>query len=135
MRFPNRIFPASRRGDQRGAAAVELALVLPMLVMLVFGIIEFGRAYNAKIALTAATREGVRALVLGADADEVESTVTDAAPSLDPAKVTINPPVIAPCPVGQPAAVRATYDIAWNIPLFGSGTWTIEGRGVMRCGG
>lgn len=39
-------------GEERGAAVVELAIVLPLLVAFVFGIIEFGRAYNTRIELT-----------------------------------------------------------------------------------
>lgn len=52
------------RGDA-GASAVEFALVLPLLLLVVFGIIDFGRAYNAQQALNAGTREGARVLALG----------------------------------------------------------------------
>jgi len=44
----------------RGAVAVEFAILLPVLLLLVFGIIDFGRALNAQIALTQAAREGAR---------------------------------------------------------------------------
>jgi Flp pilus assembly protein TadG len=47
-------------GSDRGAAVVEFAIVLPVLLLLVFGIIDFGRALNAQIALTQAAREGAR---------------------------------------------------------------------------
>jgi len=113
---------------------VEFALILPLLVMLVFGIVEFGRAYNAKITLTAATREGARLLALNGSADQVRTRVRDSAPSLDTARIAFAP-ITAPCPAGGLAEVRATYPLAWDIPLVGSGTWTLEGRGVMRCGG
>src|SRR5450759_4377301 len=46
--------------DDRGAAAVEMALVLPVLLFLLMGMIDFGRAYNAQIQLSQAAREGVR---------------------------------------------------------------------------
>jgi Flp pilus assembly protein TadG len=39
---------------------VEFAILLPVLLLLVFGIIDFGRALNAQIALTQAAREGAR---------------------------------------------------------------------------
>ncbi len=39
------------RGE-RGAAAVEFALVLPLLVALVLGIVDFGRAYNQQVSKT-----------------------------------------------------------------------------------
>ena len=48
---------------QKGAELVELALVLPLFLLLLIGIIEFGRAYNAYENVIHATREGVRAAV------------------------------------------------------------------------
>lgn len=47
--------------NQRGAAAVEFAIVLPVLVLLVFGIIEFSLALYDKAVITNASREGARA--------------------------------------------------------------------------
>ena len=46
--------------DQRGAAAVELALVLPLFLVLIFGTVEFGLALHAKGLLASAAREGAR---------------------------------------------------------------------------
>jgi hypothetical protein len=59
----------------RGAAAVEAALVLPLLLLLVFGIIDFGRMLNAQIRVTEAAREGARALSLNANATGRVDTV------------------------------------------------------------
>ena len=56
-----------RRGDA-GASAVEFALVLPILVMLVFGIISFGIVFAQKLALSNSTREAARASVVGVQA-------------------------------------------------------------------
>lgn len=120
--------------DQRGAAVVEFALILPVLVMLVFGIIQFGRAYNTTISLTAAAREGARLLSLDGTVAEVETRVRDSAPSLNPDLITISP-ITSPCTPGSLAEVRATYPLAWDIPLLGGGTWNLSGHGVMRCGG
>ncbi len=49
-----------RRHDRRGVEIVELAMVLPIMVMLVLGIIEFGRAFQMAQLLTSAAREGAR---------------------------------------------------------------------------
>lgn len=49
------------RGRDRGAVAVEMALVTPILVMLVFGIIQFGIVFAQKLALSNAAREAARA--------------------------------------------------------------------------
>ncbi|MCT1433984.1 pilus assembly protein, partial [Dietzia maris] len=48
----------------RGAAAVEFALVLPILLLLVLGILEFGRAYHVQTILSNAARDGVRVMAL-----------------------------------------------------------------------
>jgi hypothetical protein len=48
------------RRDDRGANLVEMALVLPLLLMLFMGIVDFGRAYYSYVTLTNAAREGAR---------------------------------------------------------------------------
>jgi len=48
------------RSDASGQAIVEFALVLPILLLLMVGILEFARAWNLHQALTDATREGAR---------------------------------------------------------------------------
>ena len=50
--------------DDSGQAMVEFALVLPILLMLVIGIFEFGRAWNAYQVITDAAREGARNMVV-----------------------------------------------------------------------
>lgn len=50
----------SRSDRQDGAAAVELALVLPLLVMLLFGIIQFGIIFAQELGIGNGAREGAR---------------------------------------------------------------------------
>ena len=51
----------SRRADRdRGAAALEMALVLPVLLLVIGGIIDFGRMYMGEILVTNAARDGAR---------------------------------------------------------------------------
>lgn len=119
--------------DEKGAAAVELALVLPILVLLLFGVIEFGRGYNAKVELTAAVREGARAAALSSG-DPVAAT-RNAAPGLTPASLAVT--VVTPCPptgTGN-TTVKATYPFTYSIPFFGTATFSLKATGVMRCGG
>lgn len=54
----------SNRGKQRGIAAVEFSLVLPVLLLLLFGIIEFALAMYDKAVITNASREAARAGVV-----------------------------------------------------------------------
>ena len=121
-----------QRHRERGVVAVEFALVAPLLILLIFGAIQFGRAYNAKIELSAAVREGARVLALGSD--DPAAVTRDAAPGLDPDAITV---ITSddPCTAGTPATVDASYPFDLNIPFWGNAAVTISARGVMRCGG
>lgn len=122
-----------RTRDERGAALVELALVLPVLVLFVFGIVEFGRAYNARIELTSAVREGARAGALGGN--PVTAT-RNAAPGLTASQIQVASTVCPAVPVANDnVSVTATYPFHYDIPLLRSGTWMLQAKGVMRCGG
>ena len=123
----------------RGAAAVEFALLLPLLLLLVFGIIDFGRALNAQITLTQAAREGARLAALGEP--NVVSGTQAAATGLSPVAVTVTS-----CPVNAGAGVDATVKVSYTFSfvtplsalskLFGSAlpsTMTLSAQGVMPC--
>ncbi|MGA8994450.1 MAG: TadE/TadG family type IV pilus assembly protein [Nocardioidaceae bacterium] len=65
------------RGD-RGAVSVEFALVLPILIMLVFGIIDFGFMVNRNTMINNVSRDAVRVGSLNGRYADVSSTVTSA---------------------------------------------------------
>ena len=119
-----------RRSGERGAAAVEFALVCPILFMLLIGMVEFGRGYSAKISITAAAREGARAVALG---DDGTAAALAAANDLDASKLTVVAP--ASCEQGEPVTVTTRYAFSYSIPLLPAKTVNLESRGVMRCGG
>ena len=62
MRQPQR----QKVSRSEGQALVEFALLLPLFLMLLFGMIDFGRAYSASVTQTNAAREGARLGVTGA---------------------------------------------------------------------
>jgi Flp pilus assembly protein TadG len=68
-----------RWGRESGASAVEFALVLPLLLLIVFGTVEFGLAYNRQQAFHAAAREGARLVAVGYALDEVRASVVSVA--------------------------------------------------------
>jgi len=55
------------RREDRGAAAVEFALIAPLFIVLLFGIIDYGWAFGQRLGLTSAVREGARLAVVNAD--------------------------------------------------------------------
>jgi Flp pilus assembly protein TadG len=67
---------AGRRSGQRGAAMLEVALTLPLMLLVAVGIFEFGRAFLCWQVLTNAAREGARVAVLpNAQTDAVQARV------------------------------------------------------------
>jgi Flp pilus assembly protein TadG len=133
---------ATSRRD-RGASAVEFALLLPVLLLLLFGIVDFGRAINAQITLTQAAREGARVAALGQSAASVQNRVTTAAaPLLSPVPATVTT-----CPAnagpGVDAVVSVSYAFSFATPvgaiaaMFGSVTYgttlTLTAKGELPC--
>jgi len=129
---------ARRPRGERGASAVEFALIVPLLVLLVLGIAEFGRAFQVQGTLSAAAREGVRAMALQNDPVAARTAVRNAAASLNPtvtnAQIVITP---AACPAAGGSTnirVTITYRMPYLTGFFGSGL-NLSGTGVMRCSG
>src|SRR3954468_4974371 len=86
----------TRKHDERGAAMVEFALILPLLVLLTFGIIEFAIAFNTDSNINQAGRAGGRtAAILSTDPQMAFKAGAAAATSLDvqPGTVVGNPTV------------------------------------------
>jgi len=127
-----RFRPNSRVKGERGAAMVEFAIILPLLIIVVFGIIEFGRAYNTKITLTHAAREGVREYALTQNSTDGQNAAEGAATGLDLVQLSY---ANTGCVVGNPTTVTLTYPFQLNIPFFSSSPLTLVGEGTMRCGG
>ena len=124
-----------RRCHDSGAAAVEFALLAPVLLLLLIGIVEFGRVYNAQVTVTAAAREGAREMAVRNDLTAAIDRVMAAAPALNPAlsagQISIIP---ADCQAGNDVSVEVTYPVPLLTGIIVDEI-TVTGRGVMRCGG
>ena len=112
----------SRRSVRRfrsGNAVLDMALIMPLLIMLTFGAVEYGFALYIKHSLQAAAREGARAAVVsGATATEVQAAVDSAmlAAGFQQAKYT-RPPTIAPANWTSAAAgttITVTVNTTWG---------------------
>jgi len=123
------------RSDQRGAAAVELALVLPVLLLILAGIIEFGRGYHEKISMTHAAREGARALAVGKTASVAEATAVGAATGVGLTTAEVSTvPASGTCTPGSTVTVEINHRLDFFIQLIGDGV-DLTSKASMRCGG
>lgn len=119
-----------RASGERGVTAVEFAIILPLLMMMIFGIIEFGRAYQARLTVTHAAREGVRVLAVTEDKVAAEAAALAAVTGLDTGSVTVTG---TPCAAGLPAEMVVTYPVTIEIPGTGVHSFTLTGKAVMTC--
>jgi Flp pilus assembly protein TadG len=105
--------------------------------LLIMGMLEFSRAYNAQISISNAAREGARVMAIHDDAATARSAAIDAAVSLNPAlasgDIAISPASCAGAVDGT-VEVAITYDLPLMTGFFGI-TLPISGVGVMLCGG
>lgn len=141
----------ARPGRERGAAAVEFALLLPLLLLIVFGIIDFGRALNTQITLTQAAREGARLAALGQTCGSLTTPGTvlyrtqTAATGLNLGQAGASVSCTT-CPQGAGPTVDGTVAISYPFSfvtpisaistLFGNGitnSYTLNATGVVPC--
>ncbi len=78
------------RREQRGQSLVEVAFVLPVLLALLLGIFDFGRAIYAYNALSNASREAVRLAIVDQNATAVTVEAHKAAIGLDVGSVNVS---------------------------------------------
>lgn len=123
--------------NEKGASAVEFAIILPILIMLVFGIFQFGIAYNTYITITHAAREGARIAAVDLDPYDhdplIDIIIERANNIITKDNITINHPDPAVLKIGDPVEVIITYKITIEIPLLPP--WeniTLTSRAVMR---
>jgi Flp pilus assembly protein TadG len=142
------------RGD-RGAEAVEFALISIPLLLLIAGIVQFGFAYHAQVTVTQAARAGARlAAICGSTCPtSVTQSTIDAAPGLTLTAGNVNiqycttgstPTCSAGyCPAGKTqadgnAVVTVTYPYNFTFGVLTNSTSpsiTITGKASLPCGG
>lgn len=130
----NRCRPARRHG----AAAVEFALIAPLMLLFTFGMIEISRMMMVKNAATQASREGARVAVLpGSESADVRTRVQEELTlmSIDVATIELDPEIISNAPPGSNVTVRVRVnpdDVSW-VPSFLTFTIPeISATSVMR---
>ncbi|BCW67953.1 hypothetical protein NicSoilB4_27160 [Arthrobacter sp. NicSoilB4] len=123
-----------QKGRERGAVAVEFALVAPILLAIVVAIVEFSSFYNLQISVTQAAREAAREMAVTKNAGQAVAAGVAGAPGLGipPGNITFSAGGCAT--PGATVIATITFTRASLTGFFGP-TVTVNGRAAMRCGG
>lgn len=127
----------SRTARERGAAAVEFALILPILLILVGGVIDFGRLFYTQIQLSNAARDGVRLAAMGTaySSSQIQSRVVTAA---SPLVVATSGVTVTVCSgAGSSAVVTVVPQTAFTWTMLGMVPGmplpALQGKATMTC--
>jgi Flp pilus assembly protein TadG len=132
----------NRVSREDGVAAVEFALILPVLALLLFGTLEFGRVWSQYQLYQGAAREGARCAAVKVDSDcVVQDEIKQAAAPFTVSKaadVKIVGGPSGPCTtatVGKDVQVSWQQDLELNIPFWNNVKLTPTVKAVFRCEG
>jgi Flp pilus assembly protein TadG len=117
--LPHKIWSRLRRQD--GQAFVEFVIVLPILVMLVLGICQFGLAFHNYLSITDATRVGARAAAVKRTAgacDAAKTAIQNTVSAKQWSKVSSQITCTAGPNVGDPITVTVKYPYEIGLPGF-----------------
>jgi len=120
----------------KGQAMVELALILPILLLLIFGIIEFGRIFSTQLIVTSCAREAARSAVVGASDEAIVLNTENNASVLDSSKmiVTISPDELSRVR-GNAVTVHIEYPVKIYAPIISGiigDPFSVKGEATMR---
>lgn len=128
----------SCKTNRSGAAAVEFALIAPLLFMLFLGFVDVGRAIMVKNLLTSAARDGARSATLdGATVTDIQEQVSTflIGASVGGVTVTVTPDPLTTAEIGDPVSVNASVPfsaVSWLPSSFYFGGVSLESTVVMR---
>lgn len=117
MKFCRRNLASSNEGQ----ALVEMALVLPLLLLLLIGILEFGRIMGAYMVINDLSREGARYGVVGHNDAEIQALVLSRRAWLDETNLVVHiSPAFVDRNEGEPLDVGVDYSVNLMTPVFSS---------------
>ena len=121
------------RKSEKGQSLIEFAFVLPVLLLLVLGMLEYGWMLNAKISVTAAAREGARASsVLGEENSSQAYTVASAAANKYMGIGTLAADDVTVTVTSESVTVSINYDKEPLVGLYIKDAMSIASSVTMR---
>lgn len=122
-----------RQKRTRGQSLVEFAFCLPVLVLLLVGIFDLGRAFNAHIVITNAAREGAYyGSMYPHDTSGISDQVINEAQGSGIPLAAEDIAISTTGAINTPVSVAVTYDFAFlTTYFFGGAPLTLQGRAEM----
>jgi len=128
-----------RLRGERGAVAVEFALVVPLLLLLLFSIVSVSRAFQVQATLSGAAREAARTMAIQNDPAAARSAAVFAASTsnvpLGAGQVSITPSTCTDASPTTNILVTITYQFQPAGSFAGGVAFPITSKAVLRCGG
>ena len=121
------------RGFERGSAAVEFALVLPILLLVLLALVQVGALARDQLVLTQASRAGAREAAVDGSVEAVQDAVRSAAAALHVERMSVE--VTWSGARGDPVTVSLVYEVPVASPLAGwllPETVTLRSSATMR---
>jgi len=136
--------------SEQGAAAVEFAIVVPLLLLILFALVDFGRMLFVQVSVTAASREGARASSVGLTTSQVDALVQSSSPGTAALStmsattvLTVAQTPCSPAATNELTTVVVTVPFSWFTPLGllqfyradnpGPGTTSLSSTAQMLC--
>lgn len=116
---------------ERGAVAVEFALIVPLLVTFLFGIVEGGTRYAQQNEVNHWAYIAARDLSIDPTKSATSIVATLKGSSTDPVTVTVSPSSLCTSTTNNEVVVKVSATRQSPSGLFGS--YTLDGKGVARC--
>lgn len=105
--------------NDKGQSLVEFSLIIPIIVLMIMAIIEFGLMFNAYLTINNSSREGARYAAVGGTDAEIVAKIISTAPKLKSEYISVSiVPSEANRSRGDTVTVYVTYDYKVLIPLM-----------------
>jgi Flp pilus assembly protein TadG len=104
-----------RSSSRRGSAAVEFALVLPILFVVLLGLVQVGLLARDELLVQQAARVGARQAAISSDGTSVRAVAVDGSGGLDEDRMTVT--VAGGAAQGDPVSVSVTYEAPIAVPF------------------